>query len=268
MQNLSFTGMTRALLAAAITSVIAACSASDVGNVSGNLADKVAPTIHLSKGGTVADTVIAFQVEVKDNLGIKTIQVDLTGGLKMSFDTTFTTANTNAIVPFTISVPRSIPKGTPVTATAYAVDGAGNRSPLDSLALTVGNVPEAEAVINSPANGTIAVVGKSIVLSMSGRSAVKIRSLGFRTSGSFVAADSSNYNSPLPDSVSRLDTLAIPANAPTGALTVVPFVLDSLGQRTLGPAIQLNVQPQTAINSTPSVAMFHSPRVEVDDTLR
>jgi hypothetical protein len=266
MQNLSLTKLIRVAAIAALA-VAAGCT-SDASGVGGNLSDKVPPTIHLSKGGTVADSVIAFQVEVKDNLGIKNIKVNLTGGLQMAFDTTFTSANTNAVVPFTVSVPSSIPKGTPVVATAFAVDGAGNQSPIDSLDLTVGNVPEAEARITSPATGTVAVIGKSIVLSMNGRSAVKIRSLGFRTSGSFAAADSGVYSSPLPDSVSRLDTLAIPANAATGPLTLVPFVLDSLGQRTLGPSITLNVQPQTAINSTPVVNMLHSPRVEVDDTVR
>lgn len=233
----------------------------------GDRSDKTPPTVTLAKGGTTLDTLVAFQVEVKDNLGIKSIKVNVSGGLSLAYDTTFTTASTDAVVPFSISVPRSVPRGTPIVVTSYALDGALNKSATDTLNLTVGDVPPAEVRVNSPVNGTIAVVGKSIVLSLSGRSSVKIRSMGFRTSGSFELADSANFASPLPDSVSRLDTLAIPANAPTGPLTIAPFVLDSLGQRTIGPVTVLSVQPATAINSTPVVTFSHTPRVEVNDTI-
>ena len=65
---------------------------------------------------------------------------------------------------------------------------------------------------------------------------------------------------------SSLDTLAFRqcANRP---LNIIPFVIDSLGQRTLGPVTVLNVTTQTAINSTPVVTFSHSPRVEVNDTI-
>lgn len=250
--------------AAAIVAV--GCTDSTTGP-GGDLTDKTPPTVTLAKGGTTLDTLVAFQVEVKDNLGIKSIKVNVRGGATFDYDTTFTTASTNAVVPFSISVPRSMPKGTPVIVTSFALDGASNKSLTDTLNLTVGDVPPAEVKINSPANATIAVVGKSIVLSLSGRSAVKVRSLGFRTTGSFEVADSATFSSPLPDSVSTLDTLAIPANAPIGPLQVAPFVIDSLGQRTIGPITLLNVQPATAINSTPVVTFSHTPRIEVNDTI-
>ncbi len=253
-------------LVTAAALLAAACTDATTGP-GGDLMDKTPPTVSLAKGGTTLDTLVAFQVEVKDNLGIKSIKVNVRGGLTLDYDTTFTTASTNAVVPFSVSVPRSIPKGTPVVVTSFALDGASNKSLTDTLNLTVGDVPPAEVKVNSPANATIAVVGKSIVLSLSGRSAVKVRSLGFRTTGSFVIADSATYSSPLPDSVSILDTLAIPANAPTGPLQIAPFVLDSLGQRTIGPITLLNIQPATAINSTPVVTFTHSPRIEVNDTI-
>jgi hypothetical protein len=256
-----------AAVAAVAMSVIAAACSSDSTGLGGNTADKSPPTVQLSRGGTSADTVISFQVQAKDNLGLKTIRVNITGGVSMSYDTTFTSANTDATVPFTISVSRSVPKGTPVLATSFAIDGAGNKSAVDSLSLTVGNVPAAEVRIGSPASGTIAVIGKSIVMSLNARSAVKVRSIGFTTSGSFTTGDSVAYNSPLPDSVAILDTLSIPANAPVGPLTIAPFILDSLGQRTIGPVTTLNVQPPSAINSTPVVTFSHTARIEVNDTI-
>ncbi|HKY99431.1 MAG TPA: hypothetical protein VJL35_16375 [Gemmatimonadaceae bacterium] len=266
MLNHSFLRRGAGAVAVAVSLLTAACSG-DSSGLGGNQMDKTKPTVDLKQGGTSADTVIAFQVEVKDNLGIKNVKVSLTGGLQLTFDTVFTSANTDAVIPFTISVPRSIPKGTPVLATSFAIDGAGNKSAVDSLNLTVGNVPPAEVRIGSPATGTIAVVGKSIVMSINARSAVKVRTVGFKTTGSFEFSDSSSYASPLPDSVAILDTLAIPANAPVGPLQIAPFVLDSLGQRTVGPVITLNVQPPSAINSTPVVAFSHTARIEVNDTL-
>ena len=254
-----------AAVAAAVVFVAGACSDSTGGG--STFSDKSPPAVKLSKGGTGPDTVINFQVDVKDNLGIKSIRVNVSGGLSFAFDTTFTSASTEASIPFSVSVPRSIPPGTPVLVSAFALDGALNKSAVDTLRLTVGNVPPAEVSITSPASGTVAVVGKSIILSIAARSAVKVRSVGFRTSGGLVFADSTVYSSPLADSVSITDTLAIPANAPTGPLQIAPFVIDSLGQRTVGAAIALSIQPLSAINSTPVVNFSHTSRIEVADTL-
>jgi len=251
---------------AAVALVAGACSDS-TGSAGNDLSDKSPPAVTLSKGEASPDTVITFQVDVKDNLGIKSIRVNVTGGVSMVFDTTFTSAKTEASIPFAVSVPRSIPPGTPVLVSAFALDGALNKSGVDTLKLTVGNVPPAEVRINSPATGTVAVVGKSIILSISARSAVKVRAVGFRTSGGVTAVDSVTYSSPLADSVSILDTLAIPSTAPPGPMQIAPFVIDSLGQRTIGPAISLNIQPLTAINSTPVVTFSHTARIEVADTL-
>ena len=147
------------------------------------------------------------------------------------------------------------------------MDGALNRSPVDTLRLTVGNVPPADVHFTSPSSGTVAVVGKSIIVSLAARSAVKVRSVGFRATGAVPLLDSTVYSSPLSDSVSVLDTIPIPANAPTGPVSLAPFVIDSLGQRTVGAAITLNIQPLSAINSTPVVTFSHTVRMEVGDTL-
>ena len=264
MLNSRMSRASRGMTVAALAFAAAACSESTATNV---LADKTPPSVTLTRGGSTPDTVIAFQVEVRDNLGIKNVKVDVSGGVSLSFDTTFTSPNTDATIPFTISVPRSIPVGTPVIVTAKATDGAANSSPVTTLGLTVGNLPPAEVNIISPISGTVAVLGKSIIVVVKARSAIKVRSAGFRTSGGFTLADSALYSSPLPDSVSVIDTVAIPANAPTGPVQVTPFVIDSLGLRTTGPAITLNVQPLAAINSTPVVTFSHTLRIEVNDTL-
>ena len=258
----------RAVAVFAATAVVFLAGACSDGTTASNtLADKSAPSVTLSAGTSSVDTVISFQVDAKDNLGLKTISVKVSGGLSLSFDTTFTSANTDVAIPFNVSVNRSIPRGTPVVVTASAVDGALNRSAVDTLRLTVGNVPPADVHFTSPASGTVAVVGKSIIVSVSARSAVKVRSVGFRATGALPIVDSTVYSSPLSDSVSVLDTIPIPASAPVGPVSLAPFVIDSLGQRTVGPAIILNVQPLSSINSTPVVNFSHTQRIEVGDTL-
>ena len=49
------------------------------------------------------------------------------------------------------------------------------------------------------------------------------------------------------------DTIAIPANAAPGTLTITPFLRDSLGQRATGPSITITVQTAAQINSVPVV---------------
>jgi hypothetical protein len=258
---------TRRSLALAFAAVLTGAAACGDSLTEGTTGDANPPALDLA--GTVSgiDTVLAFSADARDNLGLKTIHVSVVGGLSFTFDTTFTSAVTSTNIPFTLSVPRSVPAGTSVTVIGFATDGSGNRSPTDTLRLAVGNVVPPDTRILSPANGTIAVVGKSIVLSIMGKSGLKVRSLGFRASGVLTAADSSVFNTPLRDSVSVSDTLTIPEGTAAGQLTLTPFVYDSLGQRSLGPSIILTVQTAGSTTSAPVVTFGTTPRVEVTDTI-
>lgn len=224
------------------------------------------PTITLVAGAG-QDTVLVFSAEVRDNLGIKTVRVNVTGGVTASFDTTFTTAVTQTVIPYSVGVSRSVPPGTGVIITAQATDGAGNESEIASLVLGVGNLAPSVVVVTSPPAGTIAVIGKSLVLSISATSPVGVRSVGFFTTGVVVAADSSIFSSPLLDSVSVTDTLTIPNDALPGQLILTPFLRDSLGQRHLGPAVPIAVQSATTTSAVPVVNFGVSNRVEVNDTI-
>jgi hypothetical protein len=123
------------------------------------------------------------------------------------------------------------------------------------------------------------VLGKSILVTVMGKTALKVRSLGLTTVGPVVLADSGIYSSPLLDSLTWQDTIAIPANATPGTLTITPFLRDSLGQRAVGPSITITVQTAAQINSVPVVNAYctssqafdnacgHGKRVEVSDTV-
>jgi hypothetical protein len=99
------------------------------------------------------------------------------------------------------------------------------------------------------------------------------------TTGPVVLADSLIYSSPLLDSLTMQDTIAIPLTATAGTLTITPFLRDSLGQRAVGPSITITVQTAAQINSVPVVNAYctssqafdnacgHGKRVEVSDTV-
>jgi hypothetical protein len=255
----------RSLIGAVLASLTALACSDEAGT--NPFADAAPPTVSLAQASSGTDTVLAFNATVQDNLGIKRVTVAVSGGVAASFDTTFTSAVTNTTLNYRVSVPRSVPTGTAVVVTAVASDGAGNQSDPVQLVLGVGNVAPSVVVITSPPSGTVAVLGKSLILAISAKAATGVRSVGFRASGVFTHADSSVFSSPLRDSVALTDTLTIPENSPTGQLTVTPFVIDSLGQRTLGPAISISVQTAASSTQVPTVTFGINPRVEVNDTI-
>jgi hypothetical protein len=279
--HIALTGVlrrSRALLAlgTAVTLVVVACTD---GTSLDPRRDRVPPTVSLTAVGGKPDTVISFTTEAKDNLGLKTIHIQAIGAVGFVYDTLFTSAVTNIQLPFTLFSSRSVPPGTPVTITATAIDGAGNSSGVDTLIMATGNVPPPEVKVISPFSGSSAVVGKSILVTVMGKSAIKVLALGLSTTGPVVRTDSVLFASPLSDSITMQDTIAIPANATPGTLTITPFLRDSLAQRAVGPSITVTVQTAAQINSVPVVNQYcqtnqafnnacgHTKRVEVSDTV-
>ncbi len=164
-------GVALAAVAASLTLGVAACNDSTSTDAT---RDRTPPTISLAAVGGQADTVIAFNTGAKDNIGLKTVHVHVIGAVGFVFDTTFTSAVTDIVLPFTLFASRAVPPGTPAIITAEAIDGAGNSSGVDTLRLATGNLPPPEVRVVSPTSGSSAVVGKSIVVTVSGKTAIKI----------------------------------------------------------------------------------------------
>ncbi|HEY3133259.1 MAG TPA: hypothetical protein VGJ47_01395 [Gemmatimonadaceae bacterium] len=280
MHKVPFGGLRRGLAVAAVAASVslgvAACNDSTSLDPQ---RDRVPPTLSLTPRTGLADTVIGFSTEAKDNLGLKTVHVQAIGAVGFVFDTVFTSAVTDIQLPFTLFASRTVPPGTPVTITATAIDGAGNSSGVDTLIMATGNLPPPQVQVLSPFSGSSAVVGKSILVTVMGKAATKVMSLGLNSTGPVVRNDSVLFASPLLDSTTMQDTIAIPANANPGTLTITPFLRDSLGQRAVGPSITINVQTAAQINSVPVVNQYcignsaydnacgHGRRVEVTDTV-
>jgi hypothetical protein len=269
-------GLILAVVAASISLGVAACNDTTSTDAT---RDRTPPTVRLTPNSGTADTVISFSTNAKDNLGLKTIHVQAVGAVGLVFDTVFTSAVTDITKPFVLYASRTVPPGTPVTITASAIDGAGNSSGVDTLRMATGNLPPPEVRVLSPFSGSSAVIGKSIVVTVMGKTAVKVRSLGLNTTGPVVRADSAIYSSPLLDSLTMQDTIAIPATASPGTLTITPFLRDSLGQRAVGPSITITIQTAAQVNSVPVVNQYcvgnsaydnacgHVKRIEAGDTV-
>jgi hypothetical protein len=269
-------GIVMAVVAASVSLAVAACNDTTTTDAT---KDRTPPTISLTPVTGQADTVIAFSAHAKDNIGLRTIHVQAVGAVGLVFDTTFHSAVTDISFPFKLFASRAVPPGTPVTITASAIDGAGNVSGVDTLRMATGNVPPPDVKVLSPFSGSSAVLGKSILVTVMGKTGIKVRSLGLMTSGPVVRADSILYSSPLRDSLTMQDTIAIPATASAGTLTITPFLRDSLGQRAVGPSITITVQTAAQINSVPVVNAYcvgsqafdnacgHGRRVEVSDSM-
>ena len=179
-----------------ITVMTGAFGCSEITN---DLSDHIPPIVKLAKQ-TGVDTTILFNATVTDNLGIKRVHIVTSGGVVATLDTVFTSALTSVAIPYTLSVPRTVSAGTLVTIVGTAYDGAGNASIPDTLKVAVGNVAPGVTTITIPASGTVIVQGKSVVLAISANRPLKVRGIGYQTSGSFVAADSTIFTSPLLDS--------------------------------------------------------------------
>ena len=246
-------GFAVAAVAASVTLGLVACN--DSTSIDPQR-DRIPPTLSLTPLTGRPDTVIAFSTEAKDNLGLKTIHVQAIGAVGFVYDTVFTSAVTDIQLPFTLFANRTVPPGTPVTITATAYDGAGNSSGVDTLRMATGNLPPPDVRVLSPFSGSSAVVGKSILVTVMGKAATKVLSLGLNSTGPVVRNDSVLFASPMLDSTTMQDTIAIPANAAPGTLTITPFLRDSLGQRTTGPSITINVQTAAQINSVPVVNQY------------
>lgn len=259
--------MRRAVLLACAAGIAAVGACGD-SLTEGTLSDSNPPVLDLVGDVSEIDTILAFSADARDNLGLKTVHVSIAGGLTFTFDTTYTSAVTLTSIPFTVSVPSSVPPGTSVTITGFATDGSGNRSVTDTLRLVVGNLTPPEARVIAPANGDVAVVSLSMEVQLRGSTGLGVSSLGFFTSGVLSVADSALFQSPLRNEADTTILLPIPAGTAAGDLRITPFVYDSLGQRHTGPFITLTVQTAASANTVPTVSFGITSRIEATDTIR
>jgi hypothetical protein len=250
----------------AVVAVLGAC-----GEGSGSTCatcDTGRPVVSVTETSS-SDSSIAFSTHATDNLGLLTVHARVTAaGLSGGFDTTFTTAVTSVDIPFTIQIPSTIPTGTNITVVATAMDGAHNAAHPDTLVVHTGAGGASAVLVTNPHATDTAVVGFSLAVAISGKTASKVHVLGYIASGVFATPfrDSVIFASPLLDSIA-LDTALSLVGASTGTLTITPFMIDSLGRQTLGNPVSLFVTNVVPTNTIPVVDFSIASRIESRDTI-
>ncbi|MBC7843272.1 MAG: hypothetical protein H7099_13210 [Gemmatimonadaceae bacterium] len=258
------------LTALVLATSLAACGDGDPTTDETTL-DRTAPSVVVLRA-TSPDSVFAFTVRANDNLGVKFVSVSLGGAIVRSVADTVTSAVTAYTKDFSVSVPGNVTPGSQVTLISQAEDGNGNKSKPDTTVMAVGSRQPGFIAITSPQNNTQAVRGRSVVVAFAARTTRKVRLVGFTITppagGTVLAGDSIIFSSPLQDSLSTTLSFAIPATAAAGFYNVVPYVADSIGQRTAGTPVPVEVLASGSGQTIPKITRFGTTdRVESTDTV-
>ncbi len=258
------------LLPLVLATSLAACGSGDPTTDETTL-DRTAPSVTVLRA-TSPDSIFAVTVNANDNLGVKFVNVEIGGAISRVVSDTVRAAVTAYTKEFSIAVPGNVTPGSQVTVITRAEDGNGNRSKPDTTVMAVGSRQPGFIAITSPQSNTQAVRGRSVVIGFAARTTRKVRIVGFSITppagGTAVGGDSVTYSSPLQDSLSTTLSFAIPATAVAGFYSVVPYVVDSIGQRTAGVPVPVEVLASGTGQTIPKIARFGTTdRVESTDTV-
>jgi hypothetical protein len=253
-----------------LASTLAACSDQEA-LADRSLLDTSPPQVSVARV-TSPDSIFSFNVNARDNLGIKFVRVTIAGALSRTLADTVRSAVSAYSRDFSVSVPNNVVPGTQLTLITEVEDGNLNRSKPDTTLMAVGSRQPGFVTITSPQANTQAVRGRAVVLAFAARTNRKVRFVGFSvqppTGGTELPGDSTTFSSPLADSVSANLSLTIPTTANAGVYSVVPFVVDSIGQRTAGLPLSLEVLTSGGGQTVPKITRFGTTdRVEASDTL-
>jgi hypothetical protein len=264
----AITATAAALVAVSAAVLLSACS-DQPDAVAGFAPDREAPAVRFD-AAPAADSAVGFTLVVTDNLDLSRVRVEVSGGVTATVDTAVRTTTTALSLPLRFAVPQGVAAGTPVKVVARAWDGAMNARVSDTLRLSVGNVRPPTVALVSPAPASLLVNGMKATLTIVAASPLKVCAVGYRVSGPFARVDSVVFGpSAQRDSVVRVDTLAVPADAPAGVLRVRPFVWDCAGRPAADTAsVSYAVQSVSATTTVPVPTAGFNARIEAADTVR
>jgi len=153
---------------------------------------------------------------------------------------------------------------------AVAHDAAGNRA----LALhRIQVITGASVRLLAPLAGLVSPVGNPLAITLSGFAPDSVKVLGYASTGAIAARDSSVLASPLGTGRSAALSLPVPAATPLSTDTITPFVISSLGRRTLGTPVVLafadSARPQVSfVSPAPDTGIVAGSNVAVTVRVR
>lgn len=225
------------------------------------------PTIAIVK--TAGDTLavangVSFAVEGSDNLGVRQMTIELTGGLEVTIDTTFTTALTSVTLNIDIALGGNTTAGGDIYIDAAIFDGNDNTATaLDSVFLDNANALSVKVL--NPVPGGVTAAGKQVPVTVRATQIDGIQKVGYTVEGVFTTSDSMAFA--LPDTAVFDTVLAVPAGTPTGDFTIRGFAEDASGRRAQSTAVIVTVQTLQDDTIPPVVTFTVAKRVEVSDSI-
>ena len=239
-------------------------------NPGGVQRDVVSPTIQLAgadtqdiKGG------LNFSVVATDNLGLKDIRLNYTGGYLNQTDTVFTSAVTNVTIQEKIN-PGSGSGGV-IRIVGRATDGAGNFAE-DTLFIFLQNVDALRVYLLQPTPGAVGSPGKYIPIHVAAAQKSGIRRIGWYVGGAAgqttQRGDSLvNGSPPLPDTLDFVDSVLVSPTATGGFFTVAGFAVDSGNRVAQTSPITVTLQTVQNDQTAPQVEQTVLLRAEANDTV-
>ena len=254
------------LPAVALAAAAWGCSDITADPPNGFAADIKAPVVTLDTATAKNDTSLAFVVRARDDLDVARIRVEITGGLQRTLDTTFKQSGKKSYdITYSVPVPRNVPLGAAVEVYAIVEDGARNADTSATIRLVVGNVKPPVVTITSPRTGTIVTAGSRTTIRVTASARTRVRILGYKITGSNIATSDSSVFAVLRDTGTVSFTPLFPDTTKPGNVKVVPWVVDSVGQRVHGDTVVLNVVAPSTVASAPPVTLNRAPRLGIGD---
>src|SRR3989441_298176 len=239
-------------------------------NPGGVQRDVVSPTIQLAgadtqdiKGG------LNFSVVATDNLGLKDIRLNYTGGYLNQTDTVFTSAVTNVTIQEKIN-PGSGSGGV-IRIVGRATDGAGNFAE-DTLFIFLQNVDALRVYLLQPTPGAVGSPGKYIPIHVAAAQKSGIRRIGWYVGGAAgqttQRGDSLvNGSPPLPDTLDFVDSVLVSPTATGGFFTVAGVAVDSGNRVAQTSPITVTLQTVQNDQTAPQVEQTLLLPAEANDTV-
>jgi len=190
------------------------------------IADTRAPSVRLaSPDGSLqaeAGATVEIDVAADDDVGIVRIEL-LPDGQAAQIRTI--PATRAARERFFVAVPASLPLGATLAISASAFDAAGNAGSAAALTLTVADLSAPALTIAEPLEQALVPPGESFPVRVRANDRSGVALLALAASGAASASEERLFDPPAPD-VDELFFVAVPADAPAGAILSLAVVAD------------------------------------------
>lgn len=221
--------------------------------------DKLADTLTVEEG-------LKFSVAASDNLGLKTLSIETSGGVLVDIDSVFTTQVTSIVVAVDSQFPSNTTAGGTVVITALATDGAGNSSETATDSIVLTNIDALIVTLDKPVPGATTAPGKTFPVEVSASQRDGVSVVGYFTEGNLVVRDSIVLAAAATDTTHSW-TVSVPDTTSLGTMTVRGFGIDTEGRRTETAALTVSIQSTVNDTLAPVVTFTVSGRVEDNDTI-